>query len=234
MKKSKRRNKLSFRSKVLLSYAQGYRGGASAPPRPLEGLDPHHLLGNVQTRNPDEVLGLDGEHLARLARLTLGGREHGEVVVFGDLDAVHEVVHLGDALGGRDAEVVLALVFDDEGEHLPRTPSEGLNLATLALGDGLLDGGEVGEVNARAVDADSPLFEDTPLEVLGGLALGLEGEFDELPLLGGDSVEEGRGVLMEFLVVHSERHYAQGNEKHKSKVKLFYDFNQSNKVVRLA
>ena len=220
MKKSKRRNKLSLRSKVLLSYAQGYRGGAYAPPCPLEGLDPHHLLGNVQTRNPDEVLGLDGEHLARLARLTLGGREHGEVVVFGDLDAVHEVVHLGDALGGRDAEVVLALVFDDEGEHLPRTPSEGLNLATLVVSDALLDGGEVGEVHARSVDADSPLFEETALVVFGRLAFRLEGQFDELPLLGGDGVEEGHGVLMEFLVIHSERHYAQGFEKHKQKDEL--------------
>jgi len=193
-------------------------GRSPAPPR--WGLDPHHLLGNVQPRNTDEVLGLDGEHLARLARLTLGGREHREVVFLGDLDAVHEVVDLGDALGGRDAKVVLALVFDDEGEHLPHTPSEGLDFPTLALLDGLLDGGEVGEVHARAVDADSPLFEETALVVFGRLAFRLEGQFDELPLLGGDGVEEGHGVLMEFLVVHSERHYAQGFEKHKQKDEL--------------
>lgn len=190
-----------------------------APPEAL-GLDPNHLLGNVQTRNPDEVDRLDGKDLARLARLAFGRREHRQVMLLGDFHAVHKVVHLGDALGGRDAEIILALVFDDEGKDLPLAPSEGLDFTTLALGDGLLDGGQVGEVHARSVDADSSLFEDATLMVFARLALRLEGQFDELPLLGGDGVEEGHGVLMEFLVIHSgeERQYVQETKNNKHKV----------------
>lgn len=173
-------------------------------PRPAsEGLDPH-LGFNVQPADLDDVLGLDGKDLGRLGRLTLGGREQGQVMLLGNLHAIDIIVHRGMMRGaGRDTAVVRVLMADDEREDLPLAPSEGLNLATLAVGDGLLDGGQVGEVNARAVDARGHLDEVLALVFSRGLADGTEGQFDELALLGLDGFKEGGRIFVEEDVIHT-------------------------------
>lgn len=175
----------------LLSYAVGRREGLSPAPRPAEWRLSLHLGLNVQTADLDDVLGLDGKDLGRLGRLTLGGREEGEVMLLGNLHAIDIIVHRGVMRGaGRDTAVVRILVADDEREHLPLAPSEGLDFPTLAVGDGLLDGGQVGEVNASSVDALGHLGEETALVFSRRLAVGFEGQFDELALFGLDGFKE--------------------------------------------
>lgn len=167
------------------------RGGAVAPPRPAEGRLSLHLGLDVQPADLDDVLGLDGKDLGRLGRLTLGGREEGEVMLLGDLHAIDIIVHRGVMRGaGRDTAVVRILVADDEGEHFPLAPSERLDFPTLAIGDGLLNGGQVGEVNARAVDALGHLDEVLTLVFSRGFADGTEGQFDELTLFGLNGFKE--------------------------------------------
>ncbi len=156
-------------------------------------------LREVNPRHADEVLRLDGEHQQGLG---LGIRAGGGVEVrlklnLGDLHAVrleHDLRPL--TLGGGDAEEFATLGgADDEGEHRPRlTLGEGLNLATETIGDALLDGGEVGEVNPRAVDARADLLQDDRLELGGGLGVGAIRQADELTLAGVAHADEGAGV----------------------------------------
>ena len=125
-------------------------------------------------------------------------------MLLGDLHAIDIIVHRGVMRGaGRDTAVVRILVTDDERKDLPLAPSEGLNLATLTVGDGLLDGGQVGEVNARAVDARGHLDEVLALVFSRGLADGTEGQFDELALLGLDGFKEGGRIFVEDDVIHT-------------------------------
>lgn len=166
-------------------------GGAEAPPRPAEGRLSLHLGLDVQPADLDDVLGLDSKDLGRLGRLTLGGREEGEVMLLGDLHAIDIIVHRGVMRGaGRDTAVVRILVADDERKHLPLAPSEGLDFTPLAVGDGLLDGGQVGEVNARAVDALGHFGEETAFVFSRRLAVGFKGQFDELTLFGLNGFKE--------------------------------------------
>ena len=172
-------------------------------PRPTEGRLSLHLGLNVQPADLDDVLGLDGKDLGRLGGLTLGGREEGEVMLLGDLHAIDIIVHRGVMRGaGRDTAVVRILVADDEREHLPLAPSEGLDFTPLAVGDGLLDGGQVGEVNASSVDALGHLDEVLALVFSRGLADGTEGQFDELTLFGLNGFKEGGRIFVEDDVLH--------------------------------
>lgn len=125
-------------------------------------------------------------------------------MLLGDLHAIDIIVHRGVMRGaGRDTAVVRILVADDERKDLPLAPSEGLNLATLAVGDGLLDGGQVGEIYARAVDARGHLDEVLTLVFSRGFADGTEGQFDELALFGLDGFKEGGRIFVEDDVIHT-------------------------------
>lgn len=198
--------KLFSRGRLLQTYAVGVKGeGLSpSPPRPALGRLDLHLGFNVQPADLDDVLGLDGKDLGRLGGLTLGGREQGQVMLLGDLHAIHIILHRGVMRGaGRDTAVVRVLVADDERKDLPLAPSEGLNLATLAVGDGLLDGGQIGEIDTRAIDARGHLDEVLALVFSRGLADGLEGEFDELSLFGLDGFKERGRIFVELDVGHT-------------------------------
>lgn len=173
-------------------------------PRPALGRLDLHLGFNVQPADLDDVLGLDGKDLGRLGRLPLGRREHRKIMLLGDLHAVHKVVHLGMmGRAGRDTAIVRTIVADDERKDLPLAPSEGLNLAPLALGDGFLDRGQVGEINARAIDARGHLDEVATLVVFRGFADGTEGQFDKLTLLGLNGIEERGRIFVEDDVIHT-------------------------------
>lgn len=74
------------------------------------------------------------------------------------------------------------------------TLGQRLNIATLALLNALLDCGDVGEVNARAIDARADLLQGRALELGLGLGVGLVAQFNELPLAGLAGLNKGEGV----------------------------------------
>ena len=155
-----------------------------------------------------KVVGFDVEHQGRGLREAVGRAEVAFEMLLGDFHAVHLVSH-SRLVGGGEGDTEVFLVFarlvgvgDDEGEHRPRTPSEGLDFATLLVFNRLLHGGEVGKVDARAVDALRELLQLHALEGGGGGRLGLEGQFDELPLLVVAGIDEGDGLGVDDGVAH--------------------------------
>ncbi len=170
-----------------------------ASPLGLSLLNPTLHFHKVSSSHSEEVARLDVEDEGRLI-LGLAPLGRGEVafeVFLGDLHAIHGVADSRAVEGaGRDAEILLALVHDDQREHSPFAPRERTDLATLARLNGGLDGGEVGVVDARAEDARGGLFQHDTLELLGGSRERAEADFHELTLAGVAGLHEGAGVVV--------------------------------------
>ena len=101
---------------------------------------------------------------------------------------------------------------DDERELNPRAPSEGLNLAAFVVGDALLDGGEVGEVDARAEHAGRHLDQLRALELGGGGGGGLEGHRGELPRGGEEGGDDVVVAVADAGVLHGGAGGESGGE----------------------
>ena len=176
-------------------------------PHPSQGEAPadnslaRHDLGfrEVESVNFEQVVRFNVEDHGRLL-VRLGGGQMALEVFLGDLDAVHLVDH-ARTMGRGEGDTEVFLVFpafvgmsDDQREDRPRAPREPLHLTTLLVLDTLLDGGEIGEVDARAVDAFRELLQLHALEGGGGLGFRLEGQFDELTLFVVTGVDEGESL----------------------------------------
>jgi len=176
-------------------------------PHPSQGEAPadksltRHDLGfrEVESVNFEQVIRFDVEDHGRLL-VRLGGGQMALEVFLGDFDAVHLVDH-ARTMGRREGDTEVFLVFarligmsDDQREDRPRAPREPLHLTTLLVLDALLDGGEIGEVDTRAVDAFRELLQLHALEGGGGLGFRLERQFDELTLLVVTGVDEGESL----------------------------------------
>ena len=153
------------------------------------------MLGDLSVEG-QQVGFLDGEDLrGGFVSLSIGasrGRQVRLKLVLADLHAVHLEGDLDGGVGGnRESQEAFALVLDNEGELNPLAPRQGLDFTTLAVGDALLDGGEVGEVDARTEDSAGGLFEFHTLAGGTGLGVALEGHRGELTLAGQ---EGGEGV----------------------------------------
>ena len=153
------------------------------------------LLGDLPVEG-NQVGFLDGEHFDR-SLVSLGiGASRGDEVRFKLVTADFDTVDLEGALDAgvrshRQAEEAFALVLDNEGEVNPLAPRQGLDFATLVVGDAFLDRGQVGEVDARTEHTRGGLFEHHALGVSVRLGVGLEGDRGELALAGE---EGGQGV----------------------------------------
>ena len=174
------------------------------------------LLGDLSVEG-NQVGFLDGEDLDRsLVGLGIGasrGDEVGLKLVTTDFHAVDLEGALDAGVRGhRQAEEVFALVRDNEGEVNPLAPRQGLDFATLVVGDAFLDRGQVGEVDARTEDTRGGLFEN---HALGGgvrLRVALEGHRGELALAGqegGEGVVGSAGIHSVVGVV-GERGFVEG------------------------
>lgn len=153
------------------------------------------LLGDLPVEG-NQVGFLDGEHFDRsLVSLGIGasrGDEVGLKLVTADFDTVDLEGALDAGVRShRQAEEAFALVLDNEGELNPLAPRQGLDFATLVVGDAFLDRGQVGEVDARTEHTRGGLFEHHALRGGVRLGVGLEGDRGELALAGE---EGGQGV----------------------------------------